>query len=63
MNITQLAAWLNLTQEEPLDPELPICDPHHHLWDYPDSLPENQVRKSARLIRHYLLDQLLADIK
>ena len=62
MNVTQLEAWLRLTQEEPLDPDLPICDPHHHLWDYPDSLPENQVRKSARLIRHYLLKQLLADI-
>ena len=62
MNVTQLAAWLNLTQEEPLDTDLPICDPHHHLWDYPDSLPENQVRKSARLIRHYLFKQLLADI-
>ena len=25
--------WLGLTVEEPLEPELPICDPHHHLWD------------------------------
>src|SRR4051794_24151407 len=25
-------AWLALTVEEPLEPELPICDPHHHLW-------------------------------
>ena len=24
--------WLNQTIEEPLDPSLPICDPHHHLW-------------------------------
>ncbi|MBF2755483.1 MAG: amidohydrolase family protein [Gammaproteobacteria bacterium AqS3] len=24
--------WLDLHQEEILDPELPICDPHHHLW-------------------------------
>lgn len=27
--------WLNLTVEEPLEPELPICDPHHHLWHRP----------------------------
>jgi L-fuconolactonase len=32
--------WLNQTTEEPLDPPLPICDAHHHLWyrkenDYP----------------------------
>ena len=33
--------------EEVLEPGLPICDPHHHLWDYPG--------------RRYLLDELLAD--
>jgi predicted TIM-barrel fold metal-dependent hydrolase len=32
--------WLNRTIEEPIDPSLPICDAHHHLWygtenDYP----------------------------
>ena len=25
--------WLALTTEETYEPELPICDPHHHLWD------------------------------
>ena len=40
-------AWLAQVQEEPLDPDLPICDPHHHLWDYPDS--------------RYLLVELLND--
>jgi hypothetical protein len=25
--------WLSLTQEPTLEPELPICDPHHHFWD------------------------------
>lgn len=34
--------------EEILEPDLPICDPHHHLWDYPGS--------------RYLLDELLADL-
>jgi L-fuconolactonase len=24
--------WLNLTKEITIDPDLPICDPHHHLW-------------------------------
>jgi L-fuconolactonase len=24
--------WLELTIEEAIEPELPICDPHHHLW-------------------------------
>gem|GEM_PF-2651114 len=27
-------AWLALTTEQALDPDLPICDPHH-LWGYP----------------------------
>ena len=31
------AAWLATTPEEALDPGQPICDPHHHLWDHPDS--------------------------
>ncbi|WP_411288931.1 amidohydrolase family protein [Phenylobacterium sp.] len=34
--------------EEVLEPDLPICDPHHHLWDFPTS--------------RYLLPELLADI-
>lgn len=25
-------AWLALTEEAAIDPELPICDPHHHMW-------------------------------
>lgn len=39
--------WLAQVNEEILEPELPICDPHHHLWDHPG--------------RRYLLDELLAD--
>ena len=39
--------WLNLVTEETLEPDLKICDPHHHLWDYPEST--------------YLLPELLAD--
>ena len=38
--LAEQSEWLNQTIEEPLDPLLPICDPHHHLWyrtenDYP----------------------------
>ena len=45
--------WLALTQERSLEPDLPICDPHHHFWDY----------RPARLpYQRYLLDELLADI-
>src|SRR5215813_3864897 len=36
-------------KEEILEPELPICDPHHHLWDFPNS--------------RYFLPELLADVQ
>ena len=26
-------AWLALRQEDALDPDAPVIDPHHHLWD------------------------------
>ena len=31
------AAWLGKLKEEILEPDLPIVDPHHHLWDHPGS--------------------------
>ena len=40
--------WLAQVDEDVLEPDLPICDPHHHLWDYPGS--------------RYLLDELLVDV-
>jgi len=39
--------WLALVDETVLEPSLPICDPHHHLWDNPTS--------------RYLIDELIAD--
>jgi predicted TIM-barrel fold metal-dependent hydrolase len=45
--------WLALTQEPTLEPEIPICDPHHHFWDCrPQSIP----------YQRYLLHELIADI-
>ena len=40
--------WLALRRESALDPDLPIIDAHHHLWDRPGW--------------RYLLDELLADV-
>jgi L-fuconolactonase len=40
--------WLNRWHEEISEPELPIVDPHHHLWDRPGW--------------RYLLDELLVDL-
>ena len=45
--------WLGLTVEEPLEPALPICDPHHHLWDM----------GSGRVAPRYLLDEILEDVR
>ncbi len=30
--------WLETVEEETLEPNLRICDPHHHLWQHPDSI-------------------------
>ena len=45
--------WLDRTQEATLEPELPICDPHHHLWDHREIVHPPE--------RRYLLDDLLRD--
>ena len=43
-----LDGWLELTQEDVLDPDLPICDPHHHLWDKPGD--------------RYMIDEISRDV-
>lgn len=47
--------WLDQVVEETLEPELPICDPHHHLWDHRTGM---QGAVGAR----YLLDEILEDV-
>jgi predicted TIM-barrel fold metal-dependent hydrolase len=47
-------AWLQLTPETALEPELPICDAHHHVWAQRHEPPAYQ---------RYLLPQLAADIR
>src|SRR5262245_17141684 len=44
--------WLAQTAEQPREPDLPICDPHHHLWDQYTDL----------VMPRYLLDEVLADV-
>ena len=43
--------WLALTHEDALEPDLPICDPHHHLWEF----------RADQTEPRYLLDDILAD--
>ena len=45
--------WLALTSEPTLEPEIPICDPHHHFWDF----------RTARIPhQRYLIHELADDI-
>ena len=46
--MTNRETWLARVQEEIIDPDRRICDPHHHLWDHPDD--------------RYLFHDILADV-
>jgi predicted TIM-barrel fold metal-dependent hydrolase len=45
-------AWLARVHETALEPELAICDPHHHLWD----------GHRQHLQPRYLLEEMLEDL-
>ena len=45
--------WLALTQEETLEPDLPICDSHHHLWDQEEEF----------VAPRYLMDEIQRDLQ
>ena len=45
--------WLALTQEDPIEPEIPLCDPHHHFWD---------GRLQSIPYQRYLIHELMADL-
>lgn len=44
--------WLAKTPETALEPDLPICDPHHHLWDF----------RPGGVQRTYFLHEMLDDL-
>ena len=45
--------WLALTQEETLEPDILICDPHHHFWDF---------RTQRIPYQRYLIHELADDV-
>ena len=45
--------WLAQTPEETLEPDIPICDPHHHFW---------VSRPEPAHYQQYLLPELIADV-
>ena len=46
--MTSDPTWLAPTHEDAIEPDLPIIDPHHHLWDRPEN--------------RYTLDELRLDL-
>ncbi len=47
--MTITSDWLDRVTEKAIEPDRPIIDPHHHLWDHPE--------------HRYMLDELLADTR
>ena len=54
-NIHEIEGWIDRVQEEIIDPERKIIDPHHHLWHGPEDPPG--IKDSYR----YLLEDLWRD--
>ena len=46
-------ALLDQITEAALEPNLPICDTHHHLWD----------QRKGRVEQRYLLDEFQKDLQ
>ena len=55
-----LRAWLAKTPEDAIDPDQPIVDPHHHLWD---RRPRPELKEGMRTHLRYLGDDLMEDIQ
>ena len=60
----------NASRETILEPDLPIIDPHHHLWDRaaaatttPPPAPKHGFDHVLRRVPRYLFDELLADMR
>ncbi len=48
----QNSDWLAQVTEETLEPDMPICDPHHHLWEF----------RHERVADRYLMDEIQEDL-
>lgn len=51
--MSQNAEWLDQVQQAALEPDLPIIDTHHHLWD----------RNGTFIQKRYLMDEIQADLR
>jgi len=62
---TALSDWLSLVDEQPMEPLLPIIDPHHHLWEDRSgnaSVPFVHTFGARNAMSQYLLEELCADL-
>ena len=50
--MTENEKWLSLNKEKAIEPDMPICDPHHHLWDF----------NTYHVQKKYLLPDILKDL-
>lgn len=60
-----LSDWLSLVDEQPMEPLLPIVDPHHHLWEDRSgdlSAPFVRTFGARNAMGQYLLAELCADL-
>ena len=44
--------WLEKVIEDPIDPEIPIIDPHHHLWE----------TANTHVDKPYMREDLISDL-
>ena len=59
-NDAALRAWLDLTPEEALEPEMEIVDPHHHAWDMRELQGFNLFGLFKQ--QYYMSDELMDDM-
>lgn len=60
-----LSDWLSLVDEKPMEPLLPIIDPHHHFWEDRSgntSVPFVNTFGARNAMGQYLLEELCADL-
>ena len=64
----ELNAWTKKREEAVLEPDLPIIDPHHHLWDRRAIIapsaepPKHAFAQILHKVPLYLPDELTADL-
>ncbi len=54
-------AWLDQVQEDILLPEMPIIDPHHHLWHHPGLVHYHAEELKADTARHNVVKTVFVE--